>query len=99
MEEELLTVNGIISFTFDMKASRVLVRSRNEVTVESLCAAVSRTKIMTASQVVKNEAGQEVYLTFGRSPRSHALTSPSKVPDYLDDDDEYIPDAVAEGKV
>lgn len=96
VEEELLSVKGIISFTFDMKASRVVVRSRNEVTVEALCAAVAHTKTMTASQVVKNENGQEVYLTFGRSPRSTA--TPSRVPDYLDDDDEYIPDAVAEGK-
>lgn len=68
VEANLLEVKGVVSFTFEMKSGRVVVRSRTDVTVEALCAAIDSTKIMTAQQVVKDEHGQEVMLSFGSSP-------------------------------
>lgn len=68
VEANLLEVKGVVSFTFEMKSGRVIIRSRTDVTVEALCAAIDSTKIMTAQQVVKDEHGQEVMLSFGTSP-------------------------------
>ncbi len=34
VEDELLKVKGVVSFTFDMPAGRAVVRARNEVTPE-----------------------------------------------------------------
>lgn len=85
----LLDVKGVVSFTFDMKTSRVMVRARSNVTVEALCAAIDSTKIMTAQQVVKDEYGQEVMLSFGASPTKFSdKENQSGVPPcYLEEDE------------
>ena len=43
-----------------MAMTRVTIRARTNVTAEALCKAIAKTKSMTASQVVRNEAGDEV---------------------------------------
>ena len=58
MEDQLLNVKGVVSFTFDMTKGRVVVRARNEVAPEALCTAINATKIMSAQQVVRDEQGQ-----------------------------------------
>ncbi len=60
MEEKLLDVKGMISFTFDISIQRCYVRVRPEVKPEDLCQAVSSTDSLFAQQVVKNENGEEV---------------------------------------
>lgn len=51
---------GVISFTFDMGRSRMIVRCKHDLTAESLCDTINETKLLSAQQVVKNEKGEEV---------------------------------------
>jgi len=67
VEKQLLGVKGVISFTFNMRQHRCVLRIRNEVNPEVLCRAVVATGVLTAQQVVKNEHGEEVLLSFGPS--------------------------------
>ncbi|XP_033125783.1 armadillo repeat-containing protein 1-like [Anneissia japonica] len=67
-EEELLVIKGVISFTFDMAKKRCVLRTKADLKPEIIVAAISRTKIMSAEQVIKNEHGEEVMLTFGANP-------------------------------
>lgn len=95
VEEQLLSVKGVVSFTFNMKDQRVEIRARQEVSVEAMCAAINATKIMSAAQVVRTEDGKEVVLSFGRGPAAadkeneHAVRKQLK---YLDDDDDVAAD-------
>jgi armadillo repeat-containing protein 1 len=92
-EDQLLAVKGVVSFTFDMAASRVVVRARNEVAPETLCAALSATKVLAAAQVVRDEQGHEVVLTFGKVPpgtgagAGAGAAAAAVMPKYLDDED------------
>ncbi|XP_046857006.1 armadillo repeat-containing protein 1-like [Xenia sp. Carnegie-2017] len=63
-EEQLLTVRGLVSFTFDMTKSRCIVRARPETTAETICQTINKTKLLTAQQIVKNEQGEEMNLCF-----------------------------------
>lgn len=59
-EEHMVKTRGVISFTFDMKRSRIVVRCRPDLSPESICEVINQTKLLTAQQVVKNEKGEEV---------------------------------------
>ena len=52
---------------------------------------INATKVMTAQQVVKNEHGHEVLLSFGKTPATAAAATATAtaaaVPKYLDDED------------
>lgn len=88
-EEELLKVKGVISFTFVMNKSRCIVRCKVELTPEKLCDAINNTKVLSAQQVIKNERGEEVMLSFGKAPaKSCGRGNSSTLPDYLPEDDE-----------
>ncbi|XP_051908966.1 armadillo repeat containing 1, like [Hippocampus zosterae] len=84
-EEALLKVRGVISFTFQMASKRCTVRIRSDLPTESLASAIAATKVLSAQQVVKNEAGDEVFIPLSASgavaPRDSAL------PDYLPEDE------------
>ncbi|CAN9507420.1 unnamed protein product [Ophioblennius macclurei] len=88
-EEALLKVRGVISFTFQMASKRCTVRIRSDLPTESLASAIAATKVLSAQQVVKNEAGEEVYLALDPSgaeaPRNSAL------PDYLPEEEDESP--------
>lgn len=86
MEDELLKIRGVVSFTFDMTKGRVVVRARNEVTPEALCATINNTKSMSAQQVVKDELGNEAVLSFGKAPAGEPASA-KRFPCYLDEDD------------
>lgn len=91
VEEELLTVKGIISFTFDMSQRRCSIRGRADLQPQALCQAVAKTKIMSAEQVVKDEQGEEVFLTFGSVPAARSgfekeNSTPIELPSYLPED-------------
>lgn len=91
-EEELLKVKGVISFTFVMNKSRCVVRCKLELSPEALCDAINKTKVLSAQQVVKNEHGEEVMLSFGSTPVSNcARGNSSKLPDYLPEEDDDVP--------
>ncbi|KAM9354451.1 armadillo repeat containing 1, like isoform 2-T2 [Pholidichthys leucotaenia] len=85
-EEALLKVKGVISFTFQMASKRCTVRIRSDLPTESLATAIAATKVLSAQQVIKNEAGEEVYILLKSSgvdvPKSSAL------PDYLPEEEE-----------
>lgn len=53
LENSLLSVRGIVSFTVDMGKSRAIVRARNGVSVHKLVQAVASTSILEAAQVVR----------------------------------------------
>lgn len=90
-EEELVQIKGVISFTFVMNKSRCLVRCKIELSPETLCDAINKTKVLSAQQVVKNERGEEVMLSFGAAPVSSCgKGNTSTLPDYLPEDDEDV---------
>ena len=62
-EEQLLTVRGLVSFTFDMTKYRCIVRARPDTTAEIICQSINKTKVLSAQQIVKNERGEEVSIT------------------------------------
>ncbi|KAM4522398.1 armadillo repeat containing 1, like [Odontesthes bonariensis] len=85
-EGALLKVKGVISFTFQMASKRCTVRIRSDLPTESLATAIAATKVLSAQQVVKNEAGEEVYIPLNSCgvevPQNSAL------PDYLPEEEE-----------
>lgn len=90
-EDELVKVKGVISFTFLMNKSRCLVRCKVELSPETLCDAINKTKVLSAQQVVKNERGEEVMLSFGAAPASSCSRgSNSSLPDYLPEEDDGV---------
>ncbi|KAJ8033347.1 Armadillo repeat-containing protein 1 [Holothuria leucospilota] len=88
-EEELLKTKGVISFTFDLLKGRCTLRVKKEMRTETLVAAISRTKIMSADQVLKNEQGEEIILSFGSKP-ALANKENAALPDYLPEEDSPI---------
>ncbi|CAL8393887.1 unnamed protein product [Arctogadus glacialis] len=85
-EEALLKVKGVISFTFQMATKRCTVRIRSDLTTESLASAIAETKVLSAKQVVKNEAGEEILLAL--KPSGVEVQQNSVLPDYLPEEEE-----------
>ncbi|XP_077974627.1 armadillo repeat-containing protein 1-like [Styela clava] len=77
---ELLRVTGVISITFNMASQRCTIRARSDMHAESLVHAIHNTRKMTAKQVMKNESGEEVLVSFDDADRSDEL------PPYLEED-------------
>ncbi|RUS70797.1 hypothetical protein EGW08_021445 [Elysia chlorotica] len=90
----LLKVKGVISITFDLSKLRCIVRTKPEVKAEALAASIAKSMTMTAQQVVRNENGEESFVTFGSSRSCDPNTSYAKenedLPDYLSDDSDSI---------
>lgn len=88
-EEQLLQIKGVISFTFNMSKSRCIARVKPNIIAEKLCEKISDTKIMSAQQIVKNESGEEVVVSFGKSPVATSMSDEKQeVPDYLPEDEQ-----------
>ncbi|XP_041831617.1 armadillo repeat containing 1, like [Melanotaenia boesemani] len=85
-EEALLKVKGVISFTFQMASKRCTVRIRSDLPTESLATAIAATKVLSAQQVVKNEAGEEVYVSL--TSYGVEVQQNSALPDYLPEEEE-----------
>uniref|UniRef100_A0A3Q3AIC8 Armadillo repeat-containing protein 1 n=2 Tax=Kryptolebias marmoratus TaxID=37003 RepID=A0A3Q3AIC8_KRYMA len=85
-EDALLKVKGVISFTFQMASKRCTVRIRSDLPTESLATAIAATKVLSAQQVVKNEAGEEVYVPLNSC--GGPVQQNSALPDYLPEDEE-----------
>jgi len=89
-EENLLSVKGVVSFTFNMTKKRCTVRVTPVVSPEMLCTAIEKTKSLSAEHVVRNKSGEEVVISFGRNP-SIPDEERGKVdndfPDYLPEED------------
>ncbi|XP_046566803.1 armadillo repeat-containing protein 1-like [Haliotis rubra] len=81
----LLQVKGVISITFDMNKKRSILRVKNDVKPESLVQAVARSQTMAAQQVVRDDNGEELFLSF-RSLMEDAEKENSDMPSYLADD-------------
>ncbi|XP_038047406.1 armadillo repeat-containing protein 1-like [Patiria miniata] len=88
-EEELLKVKGVISFTFDLFKKRCILRTKAELRPELLVAAVARTETVSAKQIIRNEYGEEVLLSFGADPGTADKENRSR-PDYLPEDDSPV---------
>ncbi|KAM8832037.1 armadillo repeat containing 1, like [Spinachia spinachia] len=84
-EEALLTVKGVISFTFQMASKRCTVRIRSDLPTESLASAIAATKVLSAQQVVKNEAGVEVFIPL--NPSEVEVQQNLALPDYLPEEE------------
>ena len=63
VEETLLGVKGVISFTFNMSQRRCVVRVRTDMKPEVPCRALEATRTLSVKHVVKNENGEEVSRT------------------------------------
>ncbi|KAF1376531.1 hypothetical protein PFLUV_G00212450 [Perca fluviatilis] len=85
-EEALLKVRGVISFTFQMASKRCTVRIRSDLPTESLASAIAATKVLSAQQVVKNEAGEDVFIPL--NPCGGEVQQNSALPDYLPEEEE-----------
>lgn len=92
VEERLLGVRGVISFTFNMPQHRCVIRVRSDLKPEVLCRAIGASEVLTAKQVVKNEHGEEVLLSFGPVPAASVQeekeNKPVKYPPYLPESEE-----------
>lgn len=66
--QKLLKIKGIVSFTFDSRLQRAFVRATYDVKAETICDAISDTKVVEAQQVVRGRDGGEVVLSFGNKP-------------------------------
>jgi len=87
-EKCLLSVKGVVSFTFNMPKKRCMVRVTQVVSAEMLCKAVETSKTMTAEQIAKNKAGEEVVISFGENPTvPDEEKAQSDFPDYLPEED------------
>ena len=60
MEDALLGVKGVISFTFNMSQKRCILRVRTDMKPEVPCRALEATGELTVKHVIKNENGEEV---------------------------------------
>ena len=60
MEDTLLGVKGVISFTFNMPQKRCVLRVRTDMKPEVPCRALEATGEITVKHVIKNENGEEV---------------------------------------
>ncbi|KAM7368006.1 hypothetical protein PAMP_014262 [Pampus punctatissimus] len=85
-EEALLKVRGVISFTFQMASKRCTVRIRSDLPTESLASAIAATKVLSAQQVVKNEAGEEVFIPLNSS--GVEVKQNTAIPDYLPEEEQ-----------
>lgn len=85
-EDALLKVKGVISFTFQMSSKRCTVRIRSDLPTESLASAIAATKVLSAQQVVKNEAGEEVFMPLNATGAE--VQHNSAIPNYLPEEDE-----------
>ena len=63
VEETLLGVKGVISFTFNMAQRRCIVRTRTDLKPEVPCRALEDTRSLSVKHIVKNENGEEVGYT------------------------------------
>ncbi|XP_078682048.1 armadillo repeat-containing protein 1-like [Branchiostoma floridae x Branchiostoma belcheri] len=86
---QLLKVKGVISFTFNMPNQRCILRARQDLKAEALVAMVNQTGVMSAQQVVRNDAGEEVLLSFGAHP-ADANKENAALPDYLPEEDSPV---------
>ncbi|XP_003386895.1 PREDICTED: armadillo repeat-containing protein 1-like [Amphimedon queenslandica] len=101
VEDSLLTVKGVVSFTIDIGRQRCTVRLRSDLKPELLCEAINGTGILLAQQVVKNELGEEVLLSFGSTPQAHVQdekenSRPMRLPEYLPEEDQLDEDKAIE---
>ncbi|XP_071965238.1 armadillo repeat-containing protein 1-like isoform X2 [Antedon mediterranea] len=85
-EDELLLIKGVISFTFDMQHKRCTLRTKKDLQPAVIVAAIAKTKIMRAEQIIKNEHGEEVTLTFGANPATMNKEN-VHLPAYLPEED------------
>ncbi|XP_062587102.1 armadillo repeat-containing protein 1-like [Saccostrea cucullata] len=81
----ILQVKGVVSVTFDMNKKRCFLRAKPDVKPEPIVQAVAKSMTMTAQQVVKDEYGAEVLVSFGANPQDLDKENTS-LPDYLPED-------------
>jgi len=87
LERQLIKVQGVISIVFDANNSRVTLRSRPDLSVESVGQAVRKTQTMKAFLIGKNDMGEEVMKSIGEANAEEVSESNSPLPDYLPEDD------------
>ncbi|OWF53786.1 armadillo repeat-containing protein 1-like [Mizuhopecten yessoensis] len=81
----LLQVKGVVSITFDLNKKRCILRTKQEVKPETLVQAVSKSQTMIAQQVIKDDNGEEMLLSFGSNHQEMDKEN-TTLPDYLPDE-------------
>lgn len=82
----LLQVKGVVSITFDLNKKRCILRTKQEVKPEQLVQSVCKSQTMTAQQVVRDDRGEEVLISFGTNMKEVDKEN-TTLPDYLPDID------------
>ncbi|KAL5015943.1 hypothetical protein ScPMuIL_005532 [Solemya velum] len=80
----LIQTKGVVSITFDSSKKRCILRTKMDTKPETLVQAVARSMTMTARQVVKDEMGNELLLSFGNNTEDldkENLTLPDYLPE------------------
>ncbi|CAH1772239.1 unnamed protein product [Owenia fusiformis] len=86
--EVLIRVKGVISVTCNIPKQRCIIRAKLELEPEILVHAIASTETMSAEQVVRDETGREVFLSFGAKPLPNKENY--DMPPYLEDDDSPV---------
>lgn len=90
VQDALLKVRGVISFTFDLGRSRVTVRARAELSAEEVGRSILSKAQLTSQQVVKDENGLDMMVPLTSDDANEGV-SDVKMPEttaepmYLDD--------------
>ncbi|KAM4772382.1 armadillo repeat-containing protein 1-like [Rhinophrynus dorsalis] len=84
-EEALLKVKGVISFTFQVAVRRCTVRVKPDLATECLASAIAETRVLQAQQVIRNEAGSEIYVPLTKMNVN--VEKHSHLPDYLPEEE------------
>ncbi|CAL4119030.1 unnamed protein product [Meganyctiphanes norvegica] len=84
VENELVKVRGLVSIVFDLVHSRVTCRVRQEIPIEKLASAISRTDSLKAQLVTRGDNGEEIISLIGGGNAS--------TPSLVDDLPEYLPE-------
>ncbi|XP_053315150.1 armadillo repeat-containing protein 1-like isoform X1 [Spea bombifrons] len=85
LEEALLRVKGVISFTFQIAMKRCTIRVKSDLTTESLASVIAETRVLQAQQVIKNESGNEIYVPLPKTDLP--VEKNSCLPDYLPEEE------------
>ncbi|XP_069126106.1 armadillo repeat-containing protein 1-like [Argopecten irradians] len=81
----LLQVKGVVSITFDLNKKRCILRTKQDIKPETLVQAIAKSQTMTAQQVIKDDNGEEILLSFGSNHQDMDKEN-TTLPDYLPDE-------------
>jgi len=64
IEKKLLEIRGVISICFEQERTRCILRTKLEVTPETVASSILETRLFTVEQVIKNDDDSEILIPF-----------------------------------